>query len=180
MAGFTSVIISLLSFGGARTVSKRTILLIAVLCLVAATAMMSAPPETKSYSPKQVARGKYLVVDAGTCQDCHSPRNQKGEFVQEQWMMGSPLMFKPTIPIPNWAEKSANLVGLPNWTDAQAVKFLMTGIAYNGLPARPPMPPYRFSREDATAIVAYLRSLKTAQSGSSPIKEAAKKEKEKK
>lgn len=91
-------------------------------------------------------------------------------------MMGSPLMFKPTIPIPNWADKAANLVGLPNWTDEQAVKFLMTGIAYNGLPARRPRPAYRFSQEDATAIVACVRSLKTAQSGSSPMREAVQKE----
>jgi len=37
----------------------------------------------------------------------------------------------------------------------------MTGIAYNGLPGKPPMPQYRFNREDATAIVAYLKSLET-------------------
>jgi hypothetical protein len=38
----------------------------------------------------------------------------------------------------------------------------MTGIAYNGLPARPPMPQYRYSRQDAEAIVAYLKSLAPA------------------
>lgn len=47
----------------------KTALLIAALCLVGATAKMSAPPETKPYSLTKVARGKYLVVDAGTCQD---------------------------------------------------------------------------------------------------------------
>jgi hypothetical protein len=39
------------------------------------------------------------------------------------------------------------------------VKFLMTGMAYNNLPGRLPMPQYRFNQEDASAIVAYLRSL---------------------
>jgi hypothetical protein len=39
------------------------------------------------------------------------------------------------------------------------VKFLMTGMAYNSLPGHPPMPQYRFNQEDASAIVAYLRSL---------------------
>jgi hypothetical protein len=39
------------------------------------------------------------------------------------------------------------------------VKLLMTGMAYNILPGRPPMPQYRFNQEDASAIVAYLRSL---------------------
>ncbi len=136
-------------------------LLIAAFCLGSAL-LASDAARSNSYTPQQIARGKYLVVDAGTCQDCHTPRNQKGEFLQNQWLAGAPVIFKPTVPIPNWADKSANIAGLPNWTDEQAVKFLMTGVAYNGLPARPPMPEYRFSRADAKAIVAYLRSLKPA------------------
>jgi hypothetical protein len=36
---------------------------------------------------------------------------------------------------------------------------MMTGIASNGLPVRPPMPQYRFNQQDAEAIVAYLRSV---------------------
>ncbi len=159
-------------------------LLTAALCLFAATALISETAPRKSYSAQQIARGKYLVVDAGTCQDCHTARNQKGEFIQDQWLSGSPIMFKPTVPIPNWADKAANIAGLPNWTDEQAARFLMTGIAYNGLPARPPMPQYRFSRADATAIVAYLRSLKPAEaaakSAAKPAKNAAEKTKEKK
>jgi hypothetical protein len=39
---------------------------------------------------------------------------------------------------------------------------MMTGIAFNGLPARPPMPQYRFNQQDAEAIVAYLKSLAPA------------------
>lgn len=74
-------------------------------------------------------------------------------------MKGATLTFKPTIPIPVWADKTPNIAGLPGWTDDQAVKFLMTGTAYNDLPGRPPMPQYRFSQADAEAVVAYLRSL---------------------
>ena len=68
--------------------------------------------------------------------------------------------------MPVWADKSPNIAGLPGWEDAAAVKFLMTGIAYNDLPGRPPMPQYRFNKEDATAIVAYLRSLDRSEGGS--------------
>jgi hypothetical protein len=46
----------------------------------------------------------------------------------------------------------------------------MTGIAYNDLPARPPMPQYRFNQEDAAAIMAYLRSLGSAQAAGSAHK----------
>ena len=92
------------------------------------------------------------------CGDCHTPHNEKGEPVKEQWLKGTDLPFKATVPMP-WADKSANIAGLPGWEHEAAVKFFMTGMAYNGLPARPPMPQYRYSRQDAEAIVAYLKSL---------------------
>ncbi len=156
---------------------KMFLLAAAGVGLIAVTALMSAAPK-KTYSPQQVARGKYLVVDAGTCQDCHTPMTQKGEFVQQQWLQGAPIAFKPTVPMPAWADKSANIARLPGWTDEQAIKFFITGIGYNGLAARPPMPQYRFSRADATAIVAYLRSLAASHPPTSePAKKAAGKEK---
>ena len=106
-----------------------------------------------------VARGKYLVENVGMCGDCHTPHNEKGEPIKEQWLKGSPLAFKPAVPMPVWADKAVNIAALPGWDKDAAIKFLMTGIAYNGLPARPPMPQYRFNQQDASAIVAYLQSL---------------------
>jgi hypothetical protein len=87
------------------------------------------------------------------------PFNEKGEPIKEQWLQGATLSFKPTVPMPVWAEKSTAIAGLPGWEKDAAIKFLMTGIAYNGLPGRPPMPQYRFNQPDAEAIVAYLKSL---------------------
>ena len=46
--------------------------------------------------------------------------------------------------------------------DAEAVKFLTTGVDPNGKMARPPMPTYRYDKKDAAAIVVYLRSLAPA------------------
>lgn len=99
------------------------------------------------------------MEQVGTCGDCHTPHGEKGEPIREKWLQGAPLSFKPIVPIPVWADKAPNISGLPGWEDSDAIKFLMTRIAYNDLPGRPPMPQYRFNREDATAIVAYLRSL---------------------
>lgn len=104
-------------------------------------------------------RGRYLVEQVGMCGDCHSPRNEKGELMREKLLQGTQLPFKPAVLMPVWADKTPNIAGLPGWNDKDAVKFLMTGLAYNDLPARPPMPQYRFNQDDATAIVAYLRSL---------------------
>lgn len=41
--------------------------------------------------------------------------------------------------------------GSRGWHEKDAGKFLMTGIAYNDLPARPP-PRHRMDKEDAEAI----------------------------
>ena|SRR5215469_12561166 len=88
----------------------------------------------------QIQRGKYLVESVAMCGDCHKPRNEKGEPIQEKWLHGSPLPFKPAVPIPAWADKTPKIAGLPGWEDNDAIRFLMTGLAYNDLPARPPMP----------------------------------------
>jgi len=116
----------------------------------------------RSSSTAAVARGKYLVESVGLCGDCHSPHNEKGEVIPEQRLKGALLPFKPTVPMPVWAEKAVNIAGLPGWEKDAAIKFMMTGIAYNDLPARPPMPQYRFNQQDAEAIVAYLQSLQPA------------------
>jgi hypothetical protein len=128
---------------------------VGLLCL----GMAQAQQKAHVSSPALVARGKYLVDGIGTCGDCHTPRNEKGEPIKEKYLHGMVLDFKPTAPVPVWADKSPNIAGLPGWENPAAIKFLMTGIAYNELPARPPMPQYRFNRADAEAIVAYLRTL---------------------
>ena len=133
-------------------ISSLAILFVVVLCSVMS---FSARPAESA----KMARGKYLVEGIGMCGECHTPMNEKGEPVPGKMLKGATLTFRPTVPMPVWAEKSPNIAGLPGWTDDQAIKFLMTGIAYNDLPARPPMPPYRFSQSDAEALVAYLRSL---------------------
>jgi len=119
-------------------------------------------PKPHAASAARIARGKYLVEDIGLCGDCHTPRGEKGEPIKEQWLKGATLDFKPIVPMPVWADKAPAIAGLPGWENDAAIKFLMTGIAYNGLPGRPPMPRYRFNVQDAQAIVAYLKSLAPA------------------
>ena len=94
-----------------------------------------------------VARGRYLVNDAGKCTDCHGVN-----------LRGMNLDFmKPGMPV---AYRSANIAGLKHLSTAAAVSFLRTGLLPNGKQAAPPMPQYRFNSSDAQAIVAYLKSLK--------------------
>jgi hypothetical protein len=60
-----------------------------------------------------------------------------------------------------WAKTIPDLRGLPMFaSDAAAVSFLMTAKLGDGSTALRPMPEYQFDEADATAIVAYFRSLK--------------------
>ena len=138
-----------------------TRMIVAVAAVALVPFLAAQKNTTSSVAAGKVARGKYLVENVGMCNDCHTPRNEKGEPIKAQSLKGATLDFKPTVPIPVWAEKSSSIAGLPGWEEAAAIKFFMSGIAYNGLPARPPMPQYRFNREDSEAIVAYLKSLET-------------------
>ena len=139
-----------------------------LFCGITAVALLSAPmfagqkPKVHPPSTVGVARGKYLVEQVGLCGDCHTPRNDRGEPVKEQWLKGATLDFKPVGEAPVWADKAPGIAGLPGWEKDAAIRFLMTGVARNDLPSRPPMPQYRFNVQDAQAIVAYLRSLAPA------------------
>jgi hypothetical protein len=130
-----------------------------IVTIILALTGLSNAADKQIHSTAAMARGKYLVEEIGMCGDCHTPRNEKGELMKDRWLQGTTLDFKPAAPIPVWAEKSSNIAGLPGWSKDAAIKFLMTGIAFNGLPARPPMPQFRYNQKDAEAIVAYLKSL---------------------
>jgi mono/diheme cytochrome c family protein len=138
-----------------------TRLLAAAMAAVAVAAVSVATLAGAAGKPEasRIARGKYLVERVGMCTDCHSPRNQKGEFIRERWLQGAPLEFKNTVPMPKWADAAPPLAGLPGWTEAQVVTLLTTGKDQKGEPPDPPMPAYRMTRDDATAVAAYLASL---------------------
>ncbi|HEY1107287.1 MAG TPA: hypothetical protein VGE76_01605 [Opitutaceae bacterium] len=104
----------------------------------------------------QLVRGRYLVEQVGMCADCHSPRNEQGQFLTDSWLKGGLLPLKPIVPMPFTAVAPA-IAGLPTMNEAQAKVFLTTGKRADGSYALPPMPPYRFSPGDADAVIAYLR-----------------------
>ena len=60
-----------------------------------------------------------------------------------------------------WAFKAPSLAGLPGgWTAEDVIRLLQTGKGPGGERPRPPMPPFRMTREDAAAVAAYLQSLR--------------------
>ncbi len=118
-----------------------------------------APALTPAQEGSSVlVRGRYLVENVGLCADCHTPRNEKGQFVRDQWLKGAALPFQPMVPMP-WSPAAPPIAGLPSMTEEQAIAFMRTSKRPDGTTPRPPMPEFRFNEEDAKAVVAYLKSL---------------------
>jgi mono/diheme cytochrome c family protein len=131
------------------------------VCLILVLSFGRADEKAGS-SGAQLARGKYLVENVAMCGECHSSRKEKGEIVA--LLQGSDLPFQPTVPIPGWTTKAPAISGKSAWSDADVVALLSTGETTRGIRARPPMPGFRLTRQDALAVVAYLKSLPSAPS----------------
>jgi hypothetical protein len=107
-----------------------------------------------------VARGKYIVEGVAMCERCHTQRDEHGNPDRAHWLMGGPTQTQPTYPSPAWAIREPRIAGSPPGTDAEFIKLLTTGISRTGRPPNPPMPPFRMTREDAEAVLVYLKSLR--------------------
>jgi mono/diheme cytochrome c family protein len=107
----------------------------------------------------RIARGKYIVEGVAMCGMCHTPRTDSGETDSARSLDGAAVWLLPAHPTGNWPLKAPRIAGTPPASDDDMVRLLMTGIWTDGTRLRPPMPQFRMSREDAEAVVAYLRSM---------------------
>ena len=132
-----------------------TILLASVaLALPAAAELPETPPE------EQVARGEYLARSVSMCVQCHTPHDRAGKLLESKLFTGQAMPFTSPWPDgPKWAFRAPALVRLPGWSVEDFVELLMTGHRPDGRRPASPMPEFRFSRQDAEAIAAYLKSL---------------------
>ena len=105
-----------------------------------------------------VSRGEYLVHSVAMCVQCHSPRDQRGNIIQNQKLTGAPIPVRGPSWDSEWAYKAPALAGLPGFTDEQIVMLLTEGHAGDRPAPQRPMPPFRMQKQDAEAIVAYLRT----------------------
>jgi mono/diheme cytochrome c family protein len=106
-----------------------------------------------------VERGKYIVESVAMCEQCHTQRDEHGNPDRTHWLMGGPAQIQPTYPSPNWAIREPRIAGGPPGTDEEIIRLLTTGISRTGKPPNLPMPPFRMTRADAEAVLAYLKSL---------------------
>jgi len=125
-----------------------------VLLAVARLSLAAAPEEQKT------VRGSYLVNHVAMCVQCHTPRDANGDLNRARLLKGAPIPVRSPFPNQTWAFAAPAIAGLPGWTTEDSVTLLTTGRRLNGYMPKRPMPPFRLTREDAEAVVAYLRSLR--------------------
>ena len=122
-----------------------------------ATAMASA-------DDAQIERGKYLVTFGG-CNDCHTPGYFFGKPDMSRFLGGSDVGFE----IPGQGVFVGRNItpdaetGIGKWTPDQIVTAIQTGERPDGRILAPIMPWRDFAeltKDDATAIAAYLKSIK--------------------
>ena len=148
---------------------KRLLVCTALMSLIALPAALAQsvddvadePAAAEAPADPIVERGRYLVEGVGMCGQCHTPRNAQGELKQAEWLGGAPV----PVPMPAgwsnpWAYKAPRIAGLTQFTDEEFVTLMTTGVNRDGRELMLPMPPFRMTAEDATAIAAYLRTLR--------------------
>lgn len=140
----------------------RSILIGTALCAFLFAVHTGAAKADKQ-SDTAIKRGEYLVR-LGGCGDCHTPGHFLGKPDQTKHLSGSDVGFQTpegTFVGPNLT--SDKETGLGNWTRADIVKALQTGVRPDGRILSGTMPWRTFAnitKSDANAIAAYLMSLK--------------------
>jgi mono/diheme cytochrome c family protein len=132
----------------------RSVVLVAGVLLLTLTGVAAAASRAD-----QVARGSYLVHHVAMCVQCHTPRDANGELDRTRLLKGAPVPVPSPFPGQPWAFTAPAIAGLPGFSDEDEITLLTTGRRPGSAVPKPPMPPFRLTREDAEAVVAYLRSL---------------------
>jgi mono/diheme cytochrome c family protein len=149
--------------GTRKLLGLASVSALVLFMVLMAWAQESKPVKTPPATPgagANVERGKYIVNQVAMCVNCHTPRDEKGELDRSQLLMGAPVFYQAAQPMGDWPQRCPRIGGTPPGTDEEMITLLTTGIWNTGKPLREPMPRFRMTREDAAAVVAYLKSLK--------------------
>jgi mono/diheme cytochrome c family protein len=141
-----------------------TVFALAVLVLVSAGCDVSTQTGTATGAAQDpVERGRYLVTIMA-CTDCHTPGYFLGMPDMNRFLGGQQVGFEiPGLGVfhpPNLTPDPET--GLGNWTEAQIVTALTTGVRPDGRQLAPAMPWMHYANltpDDAMAIAVYLKSL---------------------
>ena len=131
-----------------------------VLCCLGIVSLLAVRFSPAATTDALVARGRYVATDVAMCVQCHSPRDSRGALDRSRLFTGASMPVRSPFPDKTWAFSAPAIAGLPGWSDEDAVTLLTTGRRPDGYVPKGPMPPFRLSRDDAQAVVAFLRTLR--------------------
>ena len=131
----------------------RGLILAAALLASAGSALAQAPVE----------RGKYLVNTIMTCQNCHTPKGERGAPVFERDLSSGLTWDEPPFKVTASNITQDKETGIGSWSDADIKKALQKGERPNGVRLAAIMPADFYeilTPGDLNAIVAYLKTVK--------------------
>lgn len=105
----------------------------------------------------QIARGRYLVEALGHCAECHTPRDNLGRLLRDQWMGGAPN--------PSGDGRIPNITPAAlAWSDIDIAAYLQSGFTpafdvAGGSMAKVIENTRKLTDDDRAAIAAYLKAL---------------------
>jgi mono/diheme cytochrome c family protein len=110
-----------------------------------------------------VERGKYLVNTIMTCQNCHTPKGERGAPIFERDLSSGLEFDEPPFKVTASNITQDKETGIGSWTDEQIRTALRKGDRPNGVHLAAIMPADFYeilTPGDLNAIVAYLRTVK--------------------
>ncbi|GAB3272517.1 hypothetical protein GCM10027347_44210 [Larkinella harenae] len=137
-------------------------------------------------SQAQLERGRYLANHVAVCMDCHSKRdyNRLAGPVLSGTFGGGGAEFGKNYGLPGtYYAPNITPFALKDWTDTELLLAITAGVSKTGKPLFPLMPYANYGQmaeQDATAILAYLRTLEPVENtvpvskATAPIKLALK------
>ena len=150
------------------------ILVVAILLAVAWLKFMlpdtgAAPELQVEISQERIERGRYLAHNVMLCADCHSMRDYSkfSAPITGHFFSGGGDEFTEEFGLPgNFYASNLTPFNLKEWTDGELFRAITTGVSKNGRALFPAMPYPLYnqaSEEDIFAVIAYLRTLPSAE-----------------
>ncbi|HMK80415.1 MAG TPA: c-type cytochrome [Xanthobacteraceae bacterium] len=130
--------------------------------LLAAAALAAAGAACAQAQPS-VERGKYLVTTIMTCQNCHTPKGERGAPIFERDLSSGLSWDEPPFKVTASNVTQDKETGIGSWTDAEIKTALRKGDRPNGVHMAAVMPSEFYeiiTENDLNSIVAYLRTVR--------------------
>jgi mono/diheme cytochrome c family protein len=128
-----------------------------------AIAFALAATVTAGQAQVPVERGKYLVNTILTCQNCHTPKGERGAPVYERDLSSGLSWDEPPFKVTASNITQDKDTGIGNWSNADIEKALRKGERPNGVRLAAIMPSDFYeimTPSDMSAVVAYLKTVK--------------------